>query len=202
MKIVSNSILLLLMPILLWGQETNLQKAFQESYALEYKKEYTEAAKRLLAVYSSGSYELNLRLGWLQYLQGEYDQAIAYYQKAVELMPYSVEARLGWVLPLAELGNWNQVVNIYESTLAFDPGNAKINYRLGSIYYSRGNYDKALRYTEQAVNMYPFDFDAVILLAWINLKREDYRKAKVLFNKSLLINPQNKSALAGLELIK
>jgi len=52
------------------------------------------------------------------------------------------------------------------------------------------------------VNLYPFAYDSVILLAWINLQMKDYRKAKVLFNKSLLIRPGNKSALEGLELIQ
>lgn len=60
----------------------------------------------------------------------------------------------------------------------------------------------AISHAEKVANMYPFDFDAVILLAWINLKMEDYRKAKILFNKSLLIIPGNTSALEGLELIQ
>ncbi len=179
-----------------------LQKAFAESYRLEQAQDFAAAIKPLTAVYAATSYEINVRLGWLNYNAGEYPQALSYYKTAMELMPYSVEAKLGYALPLAAMGNWNEVVDVYHKILATDPQNAVANYRLGAIYYARAAYETAKAHTEKVVNLYPFDYDSVILLAWINLQMKDYRKAKVLFNKSLLIRPGNQSALAGLELIQ
>lgn len=50
--------------------------------------------------------------------------------------------------------------------------------------YDVNEHETAKVHTEKVVNIYPFDCDAVVLLGWINLKMEDYRKAKILFNKN------------------
>jgi len=186
----------------IYGQTEKAQKAFIASYSNEYKQDYITSISDLMAVYSNSSYELNVRLGWLNYLAGEYDSSIKYYKIAITILPYSVEAKLGYALPLSAMGNWDEIIQVYTDILKTDPQNSIANYRLGSIYYARAQYNTALTFTEKVVNMYPFDFDSVILLAWINLKREDYRKAKILFNKSLLIQPANESALEGLKLIQ
>ncbi len=179
-----------------------VQKAFLESYKHEQAQEFTAAIKDLTAVYGATSYEVNVRLGWLSYNAGDYPQALKYYKTAMKLMPYSIEAKLGYALPLAAMGNWNEVVDVYKQILATDAQNTVANYRLGSIYYERAQYEKAKAHTEKVVNLFPFDYDSVILLAWINLQMKDYRKAKILFNKSLLIRPGNQSAREGLKLIQ
>ncbi len=183
-------------------QEEALQKAFVDSYRYEQQADYHTAVAVLQNVYESGSYEINLRLGWLYYLLGDYPQSLRYYKVAMSLLPYSIEARLGYVLPLAAMGNWNEVVGIYESIVETDPQNTLANYRLGVIYYERGEYGRAKTHVEKVVNLYPFDYDSVVLLGWINLQMKDYRKAQVLFNKSLLIRPGDASARAGLQQIK
>ena len=77
-----------------------------------------------------------------------------------------------------------------------------MNYRLGLIYYDRRDFKKTFQYVEKVVTLYPFEHDSAILFAWINLKMSDFRKAEILFNKSLLISPGNESALAGLKFIQ
>ena len=181
---------------------TELQNAFSSSYVHEEAKDYDAAIKDLVDYYDASSYEINVRLGWLNYYGGDYPNSLKYYKVAIELMPYSVEAKFGYILPLAAQGNWNEVVAIYHDVLKSDPQNSYANYKLGAIYYERAEYESAKNHAEKAVNMYPFDYDGIILLAWINLKMEDYRKAKILFNKSLLISPENASAIEGLKLIQ
>ena len=186
-----------------FGQsDLEISSQFKTRYTLELDSNYTEAASILEAVYDPDSYMLNARLGWLNYLAADYPASIKYYLKAIELLPYAIEPRLGYALPLSALGNWNEVISTYEHILSIDPQNTLANYRLGSIYYYRAEYDKAYSSVEKVVNLYPFDYDAVILFAWINLQRGDYRKAEILFNKSLLIRPDDASATEGLTLIK
>lgn len=184
------------------AQTSKEQSAFIASYLNESKKDFSASIINLMEVYSESSYEINVRLGWLNYSTGEYEKSLTYYKIASRLMPYSIEAKLGYALPLSAMGNWNEIIEVYKTILKTDPQNTTANYRLGSIYYTRGEYETALKFTEKVVNMYPFDYDSVILLAWINLKREGYRKAKILFNKSLLIKPHNESAVEGLKLIQ
>jgi tetratricopeptide (TPR) repeat protein len=127
---------------------------------------------------------------------------MAYYTKAIELMPASVEAKFGFVYPAAAVGNWDQVKSQYESILRVDPKNSQGHYRLGLIHYGREEYDKALQHFQVGFNLYPFDYDFNLMMAWTSLKMGKMREAKVLFNKVLLLSPDDESAVEGLSLIK
>ncbi len=179
-----------------------MQKAFSDSYTQEYYKKYTEAIATISKVNSDDNYETNLRLGWLYYLNKNYTQSQAYYQKAVALKPYSVEAKLGLVKPLSVLESWDKVLEQYEEVLKIDAQNYTANYWAGVIYYNRKKYDASIKLFEKLVNLYPFDYDANHMLAWSYLNSGRNNDAKVLFNKALLVKPADTSALAGLGKIK
>lgn len=176
--------------------------AFKESYSLEKKGEYLKAVEKLKAVYQDDSYEINLRIGWLNYLGGQLNESISFYNKAITLKPYAIEAKLGLAYPVAALGKWDEIIALYTKILEIDPQNSTANYRMGLIYYGRENYEKTDQYIEKVINLYPFDYDSIILLAWSKLKQQKYREAKVLFNKALLYNPGDESATEGLSQIK
>ena len=185
------------------AQDFTLRKdAFQKSYIQEATGEYLGAIKSLKDVYDEKSYEINLRLGWLNYSAGNFIESRAYYNKAVTLMPYSVESRLGLVYPLAALGNWSEVISQYEKILEITPNNSLVLHRLGLIYYGRGSYEEARKYFEKVVNLYPFDYDSLTMLAWTYFKLNNLREAKVLFQKALLNTPNGTSAIEGLDLLK
>ncbi len=190
------------MPVLLNGQTMNEQiQAFQESYLNEASGSYESAIDNLKSVYKESSYEVNLRLGYLCYLSGRFTESIAYYNNAINLMPFSVEARFGYVLPAAAMGNYSQVLNQYEKILEITPNHSVTLHRIGLIYYGRHEYAKAEKYFEKVVNLFPFDYDGLSMLAWTKLKLNKTREAKVLFNKALLNTPGGSSALEGLELL-
>jgi tetratricopeptide (TPR) repeat protein len=185
------------------GQDyTKLTAAFSESYAKEKAGKYADAVIALKAIYTPDSYEINLRLGWLTYLQGQFTESLGYYNKATELMPYAIEPRLGLVLPASSLGNWDLVITQYTKILSIDPNNTVTLYRLGLISYDKKDYKQAYQYFEKVVNLYPFDYQSVLMLAWTNFKLGKTREAKVLFNKALLYYPDDVSAKEGLGLIK
>lgn len=194
--------ILLFFPLITFGQIEQNIDAFSESYSLEAVGNFAKAIEELEKIYDENSYEINLRLGWLYYNLGNYFESEKRYKIAVELMPYAIEAKLGYVLPVSAMGNWNDVVKTYENILEIDPQNTLINYRMGAIFYERKEYEKALSYCEKTVNLYPFDYDSVVLLGWINYQMGNLREAKVLFHKSMLIKPNNSSAEYGLSLIK
>ena len=185
----------------------NEADAFEESYTQESYAEYSKAITVIKEVYNSASYEHNLRLGWLHYLAGLFTESTAYYQKAIKIRQYSIEAKFGYescscVLPAAALGNWDQVSTQYVKILEIDPQNTTANYRLGLIYYGREEYGEALPYFEKVVNLYPFGYDGLIMYAWTNLNLGKLREAKVLFNTVLLLSPNDESAKDGLKQIE
>lgn len=181
---------------------TKVIAAFQESYAYENAANYLKSIEVLKSVYDENSYEINLRLGWLSYLNGFFTESVAFYNKAVSLMPYSIEPRFGIVYPMAAMGNWDQVIAQYKQILTTDPNNSVANFRMGVIYYNREDYTSANRHLEKVVNLYPFDLDGLVMLAWSKYRLQQYREAKILFQKALMHTPSNKSAQEGLSLIK
>ncbi|NCO55473.1 MAG: hypothetical protein COZ21_01485 [Bacteroidetes bacterium CG_4_10_14_3_um_filter_31_20] len=186
-----------------YGQENEkVLTAFKQSYTFEITGDYANAIKEIVSVYSADSYEQNLRLGWLSYEAGKFTESAAYYEKALALKPMSEEARMGIVYPASALGNWDQVLTNYLKILENNSANTTVNYRVGNIYYERKDYTKANSYFEKVVNLYPFSYDALLMYAWTNLKLGKTREAQVLFNKVLMLSPDDKSALEGLSLIK
>lgn len=179
-----------------------VMKAFESSYTAEKSGDYLQAASLLKKLYQENSYEFNLRLGWLTYKSGLFEDSEKYYRKALEILPYSEEARFGLVLPLSARGRWDGVISIYEQILANNPGNTVALYRLGTIHYNRKEWARALKHFQKVVDLYPFDYDGLLMLAWTNLQMGKSREARVLFNKVLLYSPNDKSALEGIGLLR
>ncbi len=177
-------------------------KAFSESYTFESEKKYSEAIQSITKIYEESSYEKNIRLGWLYYLSGKYTASISYYDKAIKLLPFSIEARFGYILPSSILGNWESVKHQYTEILKIDPKNSKANYYLGLYYYNKKDFANSYKNFELCANLFPSDYDCSIMFAWTNFQLGKLREAKVLFNKVLLIRPNDNSALEGLKLIK
>jgi tetratricopeptide (TPR) repeat protein len=177
-------------------------KAFESSYVAEKGGDFKKAATYLKDTYQDDSYEFNLRLGWLAYKAGQLDESKNYYRKALELLPYSEEAKFGLILPLASKGEWNEVIRMYNQILENSPLNTVALYRLGLIYYDRKDWPQALKCFQKVVDLYPFVYDGLLMLAWTNLQQGKSREAKILFNKVILYSPGDKSAMEGLKLLK
>lgn len=179
-----------------------LQAAFSKSYVFEKNGDFTAALDPLKKVYDESSYELNLRLGWLNYNAGLFDESIIFYNRAQKLKPYSEEAHFGLILPLSALGKWGEVIKSYDAILEVSPNNSVAIYRLGLVYYGRKDYSRANTLFKKVVDLYPFGYDGLLMLGWTSYFLGYINQAKVLFNKVNLYNPGDKSANEGLGLIK
>jgi tetratricopeptide (TPR) repeat protein len=175
---------------------------FKNSYVLEKSGEFKKAAALLKENYLDDSYEFNLRLGWIQYNAGIFEESVAYYSKALSLLPYSEEARFGLILPLTSLGRFNVVINIYQQILENSPGNTVALYRLGLVYFARKEWALAQGCFQKVVDLYPFAYDGLLMLARTDLQLGKKREALMLFNKVILYNPGDASALEGIRLLQ
>jgi len=186
--------LLSLVPALVRAQDP---AAFAASYAAEAKADYATAIASLRAGYA-GTYEQNLRLGWLYYLAKDYSAAATYYQQAVTQRPAALEAKFGLLKPLSALGQVDHMLRLYTDILRIDPQNTQANYWTGVLHLNRRAYAQALPCFERVVNLYPFDYDANLALAttYHNLGRR--ADARTLYARLLLIRPADATATAGL----
>ena len=179
-----------------------MQKAFLNSYTNETKGDFVAAIKNIKDIYDANSYEMNLRLGWLTYSNTDYSESANYYLKAIQLQPMSEEARMGYIMPLSAVGKWDEILKTYLEILKLNPYNTTVLYYTGLIYYNKAQYSQAFPYFEKVVNLYPFTYNGLLMLAWTNFKLGKYADAKALFNKILLLSPDDASAKEGLSLIK
>lgn len=203
MAFLRNILLLLVLSTSLVAQENNdINNAFSKSFGLESEGQYAEAILTIEKVYSEEHYTINLRLGWLYYNAKAYERAEHYYGVASELLPYSIEAMLGTTLPKSALNKWDEVLAIYKSVLAIDSKNTTALYNMGLIKYNRGEYREALTYFNELHNLYPTDYDAMLMHGWAAYQTAKMREAKVIFNQLLLLYPNDESAQEGLKLMK
>jgi tetratricopeptide (TPR) repeat protein len=179
-----------------------MQKAFKASYVSEYKANYPNAIADLQKGYKADNYACNLRMGWLYYNAKQYVKSMEYYQKAIDLKQYSVEARFGYIKPANEAKKYDKAYEMYEAILKIDPYNSSANYWVGVYYYNAKKYDGAAKYFELLVNMYPFDYDANHMLGWTYLSLGKNAEAKNLFTIALLNKPGDTSAADGLSKCK
>ncbi|MBN2668377.1 MAG: tetratricopeptide repeat protein [Bacteroidales bacterium] len=176
--------------------------AFTQSYTSESDGDYSKAIQGLKQIYSETSYPINLRLAWLSYSAGLFTESMAYYSKAIQLMPYSIEARLGITYPASAVGKWPLVIKTYQEVIGIDPKNYTANYNLASIYYGKKDYKMAAQYLETIANLYPFDYSTTLLYAWNNYQLGKTREAMLLFKKVLMLSPNDASAKEGLSLVE
>lgn len=176
--------------------------AFNKSLTLESNKDYENAIKELLNVYNDNkdNYLINLRLGWLYYNYGLYNEAVIYYENATKISPNSIEAKVGLTLPLSKLEKWEEIKNIYEQILKLDPQNYTANFRLGQYYLLRGNYSEANKYLSISHKNYPSDYESNLSYGWTQYYIGNKKKAKELFLNTLMLSPNDSLATIGYNL--
>lgn len=202
LKALSATIFICMAALVHAQTQKQLLDAFSKSYSLEAENNYNEAISQFASVYSEASYEVNLRLGWLQYLSANYTESVAYYQKSIALMPVATEPLWGIIKPYAAQNDWVKVEASYKSIIKLDPKNSLAHYWLGVIFYNRKDFTSSKKYLDVALNLNPFDHDILLTSAWLNYFLGNTTEARILFNKTLLNHPNDASALEGLNLIK
>jgi len=206
MEILKRSLLLRILCLLFSATQgqTNaiLQKAFHNSYTNELNKNYSAAINDISPYYAESSYEINIRLGWLHYLNQNYNASQNYYQKAVNLKPGAIEAKFGYVKPLSFLQSWDKVLEQYMAILKIDPKNTQASYWAGVIYYNHKQFENATRLFKVVTDLYPFDYDGNHMLAWSLFMAGRKADAKPYFEKALIIKPGDESSTDGLNRCK
>lgn len=186
----------------IFAQTDKTVLAFTKSIEQEKKLEYSAAIETIAALQDSTSYEVNMRLGWLCYKAGFKKASIAYYEKAIAIMPKAIEPHYGYGFPAYLLEDYAEIISQDKKIIEIDPNNKMFNSNLGSLYYYSKDYKSALPYFEKVVRLYPFDYDNNLMAAWTNFKLGKNEEAERYFNTVILFSPKDASANEGLSYIK
>lgn len=139
--------------------DPQIREALKRSCEAEKSRDYGKGIEALLEQYRahSGHYALSLRLGWLHYLDGKQDQAERYYKAAVEAAPKSIEAKLGYLLPLLAAAKYDETETLARRIIAVDAENYYGNLRLAVALRLQNKATEAREIVERMLAAYPTD---------------------------------------------
>lgn len=173
---------------------------YQESYDAEAQgdPQGALAALRGMPLTEQSSYVFKLRQGWLYYLIGDYEASITAYERAIDVSPVAIEARLGLQLPQIALRRWLDIEVATQEILEIDPMNYLARRRLALALYSLGRYDEAETIYRSVLANYPSDVEVEAGLGWALLMQGNATGAAEVFTHVLWIAPNQASGLEGL----
>ena len=176
--------------------EVSVEEAYYRSYNYEKAADYDDAIKSLLPVYRlyPQGYTLNLRLGWLYYLKGAYTNSIKHYTTAIKTAPNSVEAKLGFSLPLMAQKKWSATEQLLYTVLKIDYYNYYGNLRLSYTLRQQAKNKLAIQVAQKMLVILPTDVALLSELGWTYLSEKEVENATRIFKSVLLLDPENVEA--------
>ncbi len=136
-----------------------------------------------------------LYLGICYRLMGQYDQAIAYSQKAMQYDPEKGAAELanGYFEAgryyAQQVGDWQKAIGYLENARQLRPNDFGIIQGLGAAYGNSGNLAKAIEFFTQAVALNPNDADVWFNLGNAYLNAGDAAKGNEYIQKAVQLEP-------------
>jgi predicted O-linked N-acetylglucosamine transferase (SPINDLY family) len=123
--------------------------------------------------------------------QGQTDQAIAHYERALSLNPDYAEVHNNLGLALAAQGRIDRAITHYERALSLNPDYAKAHNNLGLVYMAQGRIDQAIAHYERALSLNPDDALAHNNLGNALRAQGQTDQAIVHYERALSLNPDD-----------
>jgi len=129
-------------------------------------KEYLERAVQLNS--NNPDYaEVYYNLGVASANRGQFDEAIAAFQKALKIKPDYAETRNNLGAALQARGRIDEALAQYRQALKIKPDYARVYYNIGTVLAGRRQFDEALAQFRRALELKPDDVNAQNNLAWL-----------------------------------
>ncbi len=183
--------------------DSEITEAYYKSYAYERVGNYTNAINALAMVYQAypKTYTINIRLGYLNYLNQRYANAVKYYDAAHTIAPESLSPRTAMMLVLNTQTQYSDSEAIGYQILKIDPYNYYANLYLLSALRLSKKYEAGAKIALKMLAIAPSDISFLLEYGWLTLAQSDTQKAYGAFNYVLLLDPENVSAKQGMQLL-
>jgi tetratricopeptide (TPR) repeat protein len=178
--------------------------AYQRSYQAEAEGNYVEALKAMDEVAGEAklTHTYNLRCGWLNYLNAQYEKAITGYSAALRFAPGTVQALLGRLSAETVMGKWEDVTKTADAILRVDPKNYIARSKAAYALFSLNRFQDSERIYQELAREYPGDLSAHSGVGWCQLKLDKKTEATREFKNILQFYPAHELAAKGLELLQ
>jgi len=185
------------MPVLAHAQPViDVAGAYARSFELERAERFDEAVRALGPVYQAypNGYTVNLRMAYLFYRNGNHVNAVTHYERAGAAAPFSLEPRLGRLLPLLAQERWAEAEALAYQVVSGDHFNYYANLRLIVALRAQRKLDAALQVALKMVTAYPTDGDYLVELALVRDARGETDEAGRIFGEILILYPESSTA--------
>jgi tetratricopeptide (TPR) repeat protein len=148
-----------ILSILLWGAlQVILGQSIQDSYQAEARGDYSNALLHMQKLVADEPDELfySMRVAWLKYLSGDYQEALKLYQQGLSQLDH-LDAHLGIINCHLALGQWEAALAKSEQLLPKHPQNTLIMGKAAYAAYMNMNYSKAAGFYASIAEIYPWD---------------------------------------------
>ncbi len=170
-----------------------IKRAYRSAYDYERMGDFQDAIRALSKVYQvyPKTYTVNLKLGWLYYLEKRYANSISHYKLAAKVYPNAVEPLLGLSLPLLAQKKWEEVEKLMYEVIKRDYYNYYGNLRLCFVLRKEKKYALAENIARKMLGLYPIDINFLNELGLALMKQGKSKKAINYFNVVITLDPQN-----------
>ena len=136
----------------------------------------------------------NFNLAITNHRNKNYQDAINYYNKAININPKHTNSYYNLGLLLHEIKNYKEAIGCFEKTLETDPGFKNANNNLGIIFYKLGENLKAITCYENEIQINPLNIEAYNNLGIVFYNLGEIQKARNFYEKAIQIKPDFKRA--------
>jgi tetratricopeptide (TPR) repeat protein len=145
-----------------------------------------------------GLSEAYFRLGWLQEVgMDDDDQAIGYYDRAIELNPKDAMAFNNRGNIYFHSGDYARAIVDYTQAIELSPEDATAFYNRGIAFYRQGDYARAVTDYDRAIQLNPA-YDAAFNNRGLAYARSgDYARAIADFDQAIELNPEDATAFCN-----
>lgn len=170
--------------------EIELERVKIENKKLKIQKEYNQSSNELSA-------EDWFRKGFQAVLIGEYDNAILYFQKSIEIFP-SAATYFYMGYSCIEMGNYDIAIECYQNALLIDPTYKGVYNDMGHAYSQKSDYNTAIECYQKALENDPNNAGVYYNMGNDYGRRSDYYLALNSYLKAIEINPDYAEAYYGI----
>jgi len=129
--------------------------------------------------------------GWEQAQKGNYDEAIRYFTKAIDLNPLDGESYYSRGTAYSHKGQYEEAISDYTKALKINPRDAKAYYNRGIACYKKDQYDQAISDFNKALEINPNNAEAYYNRGATRYKKGQHDQAISDFKKAFEIDPNN-----------
>lgn len=175
-------------------------EAFRKAYQLEQERKYADAVAVLSELRSQKGkeYFVHIRLGWLNYLAGNFAPARSHYEDAIRNQPRAIEPLLGLLLPQLAEEQYSDAEQTARQALQLDSLNYLARLRLAYALRKQKKFAEAEKSNDLALKRYPTDVSLLLEQALCYQGQNRADEAVQFFKLAQLVEPSNATAAAAL----